>query len=147
MSTATRTDSPCVYLISDDTGVIYIGKTTRLARRLQAHRSRDWWSDDLTVEARECVDEATMATLETELISKHRPRHNIVSKNPAPERTVNPPLAELLDARLGGLDSYVYVARVERGRSWRDVARDVSDLGGFVVTYETLRRWYRGQVA
>lgn len=58
-----------------------------------------------------------------------------------------PPLQRLVDTLLDGkLDTFIGERRAA-GRAWRLISRDIYELTGQDVTYETLRRWYPEQAA
>ena len=56
------------------------------------------------------------------------------------------PLAQLIEAKLGRpLSEHVVAARNaddHRSRSWRAIARDLTDRTGLTIQHETLRAWF-----
>ena len=61
-----------------------------------------------------------------------------------PEMTATQRLA---DHMLGGQLAEYVTTRREKGDSWRRIALDLRDDIGVDVTHETVRAWYRPQVA
>ncbi|MEE8522149.1 MAG: GIY-YIG nuclease family protein [Gemmatimonadota bacterium] len=69
---------PGIYVLSDaDGGVIYVGESGDVTRRLKQHaRDKRWYKKVVTVRSIFCSDRDLRLTGETLLILRHRPRHN-----------------------------------------------------------------------
>jgi predicted GIY-YIG superfamily endonuclease len=62
-----------VYLLKHENEIVYVGKTSDIAKRLEAHyRDKEW--DEVSVY--ELVDTKSQSVLENTLISKYRPKYN-----------------------------------------------------------------------
>ncbi len=75
--------TPVVYACRNaDREIIYIGCTTRIAKRLADHRrSTPWWHEVADVETFDMPDLATARQREADAIASVRPDHNIVGVN------------------------------------------------------------------
>lgn len=53
------------------------------------------------------------------------------------------PLYDLVQTRLGRDLGELIVRALDAGRTWRDIASDVSAASGVKVSHESLRRWHK----
>lgn len=71
-----------LYRCFDDTGrLIYVGSTRNLAQRLDLHRDRSWWAQQVRrVVARVLPTSSAAHAAEIEAIRAERPRWNVASR-------------------------------------------------------------------
>lgn len=73
--------APYLYRVFDPEGLIYVGATSRLWRRLAEHRRNSWWAGSVAhVKAQVCPDIATARLWETRAILAEKPRWNLLER-------------------------------------------------------------------
>ena len=121
----------CVYRFYADDQVLYVGRSSRLPKRIRQHRRRPWFSEATRIELEHFEHEEEMIDREAALIRELRPLYNIALMGEPPSAPADPAPA------VGPLAPPLVRGGIESWHSLADVA------ARYGVPVEDVRAWCR----